>query len=76
MPPNPSEIMTDAFRDLMTHGFYITDPDTGEVLEGEERDRVLKMTKAWRNDMWRAFQPLDDGLNPIRALNRIKARGR
>lgn len=66
--------MTDAFRDLMTHGFYVHDPETGELIEGEERDRILKMTKAWRNDMWRAFQPLDDGLNPIRALNRAKAR--
>lgn len=63
-----SERMTDAFRDLMTKGFYVTDPDTGEVLEGEEHARALAMTKAWRNEMWKAFLPLDDGLNPMRAL--------
>jgi hypothetical protein len=66
--PTRSELQCDAFRRLMTHGFYITDPETGEVLEGEERDHILAMTKAWRNDLWKAFQPLDDGLNPVRAF--------
>lgn len=63
----PSERMTDEFRDLMTHGFYITDPDTGEVLEGEELERILKMTKAWRGDLWRAFGPIETAVNPLKA---------
>ncbi|USN13894.1 hypothetical protein KABACHOK_00580 [Brevundimonas phage vB_BpoS-Kabachok] len=69
MRSNPSEQMCDAFRRLMTHDFYVVDPDTGEVLEGAERDRILALTKPWRNDLWKAFQPLDDGLNPIRAFH-------
>lgn len=74
MRTTPSEDMCDAFRRLMTQGFYLVDPDTGEVLEGVERDRILALTKPWRNDLWKAFQPLDDGLNPVRALHRQRLR--
>lgn len=69
MRPNPSEQMTDAFRRLMAQDFYAIDPDTGEVLEGEDLERILAMTKPWRAELWRAFQPIDDGLNPIRAFH-------
>lgn len=72
--PTPSEDMCDEFRRLMTHGFYIVAPDTGEVLEGAERDRVLALTKAWRNDLWRAFRPIDEGMNPVRAIYAQRAR--
>ncbi|USN15217.1 hypothetical protein KIKIMORA_00710 [Brevundimonas phage vB_BpoS-Kikimora] len=68
MAVTPSERLCDDFRRLMTHGFYVVDPETGEVLGDAERDRILAMTKAWRNEMWKAFQPIDDGMNPIRAI--------
>lgn len=69
MRPSPSEQMTDAFRRLLGQDFYAIDPDTGEVLDGAEHARILAAIRPWRAELWRAFQPLDDGLNPIRAYH-------
>ena len=55
------------FRTLLTAGFYTNDPD-GVILEGPEHAQALAATKAWRNDLWKAFRKLEDRLCPVEAF--------
>lgn len=73
-PANPSEVMCDAFRDLLTKGFYVTD-ENGEV-HGPGTplgDAALAATKAWRADLWKAFRAIDDSMCPVRVFEREAA---
>lgn len=70
-----NEILCDAFRELLTNGFYVVTPD-GEVKEVTDdpskaeplRALGLEMTKPWRNEVWRAFRKLEDRLCPVKAF--------
>ncbi len=58
--------LCEAFRALLTTGFY-ADPAV-------DPDEALRITKAWRGDLWKAFRELEDRLCPIQALEREKRR--
>lgn len=64
-----NEIVCDAFRELLTTGFYAIDAD-GVVLEGEEHAFALLTTKPWRGELWKQFRALEDRLCPVRAFER------
>lgn len=70
-PTNPELVA--AFRDLLTKQFYAINDD-GEVLEGEERERALRATKPWRNEVWKAFAEIEARLCPLEALAKQKER--
>lgn len=58
--------LCEAFRALLTTGFYVSSevpPDEG-----------LRITKPWRNDLWKAFQQIEDRLLPLDALAREKGK--
>ena len=52
------------FRALLTTGFH-TEP-------GIEPDEALRLTKPWRNELWKAFRELEDRLCPVDADMRKK----
>lgn len=61
------------FRELLTKGFYIEDEEGEPHLSGDQHERGLRATKAWRNDLWRAFRAIEDRLDPLAELAREKA---
>jgi hypothetical protein len=67
--PTENERACDAFRALLTDGFYTIDQD-GEIDTPEERDGALATTKPWRGDVWKAFRALEDRLCPVRKFER------
>ncbi len=67
--PSQNEIACDAFRLLLTEGFYTIDED-GEIDTPAERDAALASTKPWRGDLWKAFRDLEDRLCPVRKFER------
>ncbi|AFU87923.1 hypothetical protein CcrColossus_gp053 [Caulobacter phage CcrColossus] len=67
--PTRSEQECDAFRDLLTKGFYVVNAD-GEVNAPGELEAALAATKLWRSELWKAFRSLDDQLNPVRKFER------
>ncbi|AXQ68256.1 hypothetical protein HOT99_gp052 [Caulobacter phage CcrBL10] len=74
-PLNATEVLCDAFRDLLTKGFYVTD-EHGEI-HGPDTplgDAALAATKAWRGDLWKAFRPIDDSMCPVRVHEREAAK--
>lgn len=65
-----NEKAADAFRLLLTEGFYVTDDD-GRIHEsGPAYDAGLAQTKAWRGEVWKAFRDLEDRLCPVRKFER------
>lgn len=60
------------FRRLLTEGFRIEgDLSCSDLMNDEQqRDEVLRVTKAWRNDLWKAFREIEDRLDPIGAMDR------
>lgn len=63
-PLSVSEQQCDAFKKLMTEGFYVIDAD-GEVDE-EATEAALAATRPWRNEMWKAFRQIEMNYCPIR----------
>lgn len=64
--PTSNEIACDAFRKLLTEGFYAVTED-GEIIEtGEDHTAALAASKPWRGDLWKAFRALEDKLCPVR----------
>lgn len=61
----PNRILCAAFRDTLTKGFFAVESD--EVLTGEEAEKYLVATKAWRNELWKQFRELEDRLCPVQA---------
>lgn len=59
--------LCDAFRDLLTRGFYVVDAD-GVV--NETCETSLAATKPWRGDVWKAFRELEERLCPVQARTR------
>lgn len=62
------------FRTLLTEGF-----DTNAAMVGTEmltitKEAGLAITKAWRNELWKAFREIEDRLDPLAALTREKQR--
>lgn len=66
----------DGFRQMLTHGFYAVDPDTGDVLEDEGHQRALDSTKPWRNEIWKALNELERKVCPYTAMKQDKLKGR
>lgn len=67
-----NEALCDAFRDLLTTGFYTTDVD-GEVHDAQDDPQLvedLRATKAWRGQVWKAFKEMEDRLCPVRKFER------
>jgi len=64
MTEKPNRELCAEFRALLTSGFY-ADPAVNP-------DEALRITKAWRNDLWKAFRELEDRLCPVQALEREK----
>ncbi len=64
-PTNPE--LCEAFRDLLTRGFYGVNED-GEVLDADKT--LLAATKPWRGELWTAFLELEERLCPPQARNR------
>lgn len=69
--PSNQEICA-GFRELITHGFYIEDEEGEPHTSGDQHERGLRATKAWRNDLWRAFREIEDRLCPMEAMRREK----
>lgn len=67
-----NETVCAAFRKLLTKGFYAHDED-GVILDAEETAAMLKVTKAWRGDLWKAFRDLEDRLCPVKAFEEGRA---
>lgn len=67
--PSANEVACDAFRDLLTAGFFTVDGH-GEIDTPDERDAALAATKPWRSDLWQAFRALEDRLCPVRKFER------
>lgn len=67
--PTENERLCDAFRKLMTDGFYTIDAD-GEIDTPVEHEAALSATKPWRGDLWKAFRALEDRLCPVRKFER------
>lgn len=59
-----------AYRDLMTKGFFVT-PSMGTD-DAISTEAALAATKAWRNEMWKAFRELEDRLCPVQKMEREK----
>lgn len=67
----------DRFRERLTKGFYVVDPEGGEVIEDEEaHDRALRATKPWRNEIWKALNELERKTCPFTAMKQDKIRHR
>lgn len=65
----------DTFRKRLTEGFYITDPETGDVIEdGDATDVALRATKAWRGELWKALNALEREVCPFTAMKQDKER--
>lgn len=62
------------FRELLTTGFRID----GEIAcsdlmnDAQQLEEALRLTKPWRNDLWKAFRELEDRLCPVDADMREK----
>ena len=67
--PTENEVACDAFRALLTSGFYTVDQD-GEIDTPEIRQAALAASKPWRADLWKAFRALEDRLCPVRKFER------
>lgn len=59
--------LCEAFRVLLTHGFYAV-TDDGEVLDND--NSMLAATKPWRGEVWTAFHALEERLCPVQSRNR------
>lgn len=70
--PTSNEIVCQAFRTLLVHGFYVVDED-GVVLDGIAHDALLLATKPWRGELWRKFRELEDRLCPVKAFEEGRA---
>lgn len=65
----------DRFRAKLTQGFYIVDPEGGEVIEDEgAHDTALRSTKPWRGELWKALAELEREVCPFTALKQEKIR--
>lgn len=64
-----NEAACDAFRELLTGGFYTIDA-VGEIDTADEKAAALAATKPWRGDLWKAFGALEDRLCPVRKFER------
>lgn len=64
-PDASNRALCDAFRHLLTHGFYVTHLN-GKLAphNGHSHKLVLTETKAWRGDVWKAFAELERRLCP------------
>lgn len=60
----PNRVIVAEFRQLLTEGFYAIASDTGEILEGDEKQSALAATKPWRGELWKAFREIEDRLCP------------
>lgn len=62
------------FRKLLTEGFDVNLARVGDETLTITREAGLSLTKAWRNELWKAFRELEDRLDPLQALTREKQR--
>lgn len=53
----PNRELCEEFRALLTTGFYAS--------PGVDPDEALRITKDWRNDLWKAFNVLEERINPV-----------
>lgn len=75
MPKSDHEKAFDEFRTKLTSGFYIVDPDDGDVIEDEQAtDVALRATKPWRNDVWKALAELERRVCPLTELKMKKGK--
>lgn len=59
--------LCDDFRKLLTEQFFIFGEPTAEIamLDSEaQREEVLRLTKAWRNELWKKFREIETRLCP------------
>ncbi len=66
MTDKPNRELCDEFRALLTTGFYAS--------PGVDPDEALRITKDWRNDLWKAFNVLEERINPVGVKERREAR--
>lgn len=66
MTDKPNRELCDEFRALLTTGFYAS--------PGVDPDEALRITKDWRNDLWKAFNVLEERINPVGVKERRQAR--
>lgn len=64
MDDAPNRVICEQFRALLTTGFYAS--------PGVDPDEALRITKPWRNDVWKAFREIEDRLLPVDADMRRK----
>ena len=62
------------FRQRLTEGFYIVDPETGERIE--DADAALRSTKPWRGELWKALNALEREVCPFTAMKQDKERSK
>jgi len=60
--------LCDAFRELLTNGFYVTDVDGVP----STKSHTLSATKPWRGELWKAFREIEDRLCPLDAMERAR----
>lgn len=63
------------FRELLTNGFRITEDGiacSDMMGDAAMRDEALRVTKPWRNDLWKAFREIEDRLCPLEAMKRAE----
>lgn len=65
----PNEVKCRKFRELLTKGFYVVGPD-GVIYEFGSQAPIYELgigiTKDWRNEIWKAFQEIEDDLCPVK----------
>lgn len=69
--------LCEAFRKLLTHDFNVNrvkvlDRSGGYTDLDVTREVGLKVTKDWRNQVWKAFREIEDRLLPLNVVDREK----
>lgn len=65
------------FRALLTTGFRITEDGIASIdlmSDEQQRDEALRVTKPWRNDLWKAFAEIEERLDPLGVESRRRER--
>lgn len=68
--------LCDDFRELLTGGFHITEDgiSCSDLMDGAAmRNEALRVTKPWRNELWKTFREIEDRLCPLEALGRERS---